>query len=101
MEIDMDARTTTDKSPTPLTIRIEHMLTEARVVLPGAQALFGFQLSIVLTRSFAELSAAARAIHAASLCLVALAIILLMAPAAYHRIAFVARRARRCIKSGA
>ena len=56
MEIDMDARTTTDKSPTPLTIRIEHMLTEARVVLPGAQALFGFQLSIVLTRSFAELS---------------------------------------------
>ena len=88
MEIDKDAGTTTDQSATPLTIRIEHMLTEARVVLPGAQALFGFQLSIVLTRSFAELSSAARAIHAASLCLVALAIILLMAPAAYHRIAF-------------
>ena len=30
------------------------MLTEARVVLPGAQALFGFQLAIVLTQSFEQ-----------------------------------------------
>jgi hypothetical protein len=39
-----------DKPPsTPLDVKIEQMLTEARVVLPGAQALFGFQLAIVLT----------------------------------------------------
>jgi len=73
---------------TPLVTRIEQMLTEARVVLPGAQALMGFQLSIVLTRSFDDLSEVARAVHAVSLCLVALAVILLMAPAAYHRIVF-------------
>ena len=31
-----------DRSNTPLHAKIEQMLTEARVVLPGAQALFGF-----------------------------------------------------------
>jgi hypothetical protein len=73
---------------TPLATRIEQMLTEARVVLPGAQAMLGFQLSIVLTRSFDALPAAGRGVHAASLCLVAVAVVLLMAPAAYHRIVY-------------
>src|SRR6516162_9022923 len=43
--------------------KTEQMLTEARVILPGAQALFGFQLAIVLTRSFEQLPRASR-IHA-------------------------------------
>jgi hypothetical protein len=73
---------------TPLEVRIEQMLTEARVVLPGAQALFGFQLSIVVTRAFSQLPDNLRSVHAVSLCLVALAVMLLMAPAAYHRIVF-------------
>lgn len=77
-----------ERSPTPLHAKIEQMLTEARVILPGAQALFGFQLAIVLTQPFAALSPAARIVHAISLGLVALAIMLLMAPAAYHRIVF-------------
>ncbi|HZU89152.1 MAG TPA: DUF6328 family protein [Stellaceae bacterium] len=77
-----------ERSTTPLHAKIEQMLTEARVILPGAQALFGFQLAIVLTRPFAALSPALRIAHAISLGLVALAIILLMAPAAYHRIVF-------------
>ncbi len=64
------------------------MLTEARVVLPGAQALFGFQLAIVLTLSFEQLPSASRIVHAASLLLVALAVVLLMTPAAYHRIVY-------------
>lgn len=75
-------------SRTPLEVRIEQMLTEVRVVLPGAQALFGFQLSIVVTRAFSELPDNLRSLHAVSLCLVALAVIFLMAPAAYHRIVF-------------
>src|SRR4051812_317148 len=37
--------------------RIKQMLTEARIVLPGVQALLGFQLAIVLTDSFEKLSA--------------------------------------------
>jgi uncharacterized protein DUF6328 len=64
------------------------MLTEARVVLPGAQALLGFQLAVTLTRAFEELPFASKLVHAAALVLVALAVILLMAPAAFHRIAF-------------
>jgi hypothetical protein len=55
---------------------------------PRCRGLFGFQLSIVLTHSFEELSSTARTIHAVSLCLVALAVILLIAPTAYHRIVF-------------
>jgi hypothetical protein len=64
------------------------LLTEARVVLPGAQALFGFQLAIVLTRAFEQLPKASIAVHAASLFLVALAVMMLMAPAPYHRIVY-------------
>ena len=73
---------------TPLHAKIEQMLTDARVVLPGAQALFGFQLAIVLTQSFEQLPSASRIVHAASLLLVALAVVLLMTPAAYHRIVY-------------
>ena len=44
-----------ERADTPLHAKIEQLLTEARVVLPGAQALFGFQLAIVLTRAFERL----------------------------------------------
>ena len=77
-----------ERPPTPLHVKIEQMLTEARVILPGAQALFGFQLAIVLTQSFETLPGSSRIVHALSLGLVALAVMLLMAPAAYHRIVY-------------
>lgn len=70
-----------------LEARIVQALTELRVILPGAQALFGFQVSAVLTDSFATLSDASRFVHLTSMGLVAIAIILLIAPATYHRIA--------------
>jgi hypothetical protein len=52
---------------TPLKVKIEQLLIEARVVLPGAQALFVFQLTIVLTRPFELLPAASKVVLAASL----------------------------------
>jgi hypothetical protein len=70
-----------------LQARIDQALTELRVILPGAQALFGFQFIAVLSASFDQLSAVSKAVHLLSTALVALAIILLIAPAAYHRIA--------------
>jgi hypothetical protein len=73
---------------TPIHQKIDQMLTEARVILPGAQAMLGFQLAIVLTRAFEQLPSEQRLVHAASLGLVALAVVLLMAPAAYHRIVY-------------
>jgi hypothetical protein len=82
----MARRRDDDGEPTPLHARIEQMLTEARVILPGAQALLGFQLIVVAMRSFDALPAAARLVHAIALILLATSVILLMAPAAYHRI---------------
>lgn len=73
---------------TSIDVRVEHMLTEARVLLPGAQALFGFQMAALLTEAFASLPASSKFLHAVALCCIALAVILLMAPASFHRIAF-------------
>src|SRR5262245_25388353 len=73
---------------TPLDTRVEQMLTEARVLIPGAQALFGFQLAIMLTEAFGELAQGVKIVHVIALCCVALAVILLMAPAAFHRMAY-------------
>jgi Family of unknown function (DUF6328) len=72
----------------PLPQRIDQMLTEARVILPGAQALLGFQLAVVMTEAFASLSSSAKAVHGFALACIALSTILLMAPAAYHRIVY-------------
>jgi len=67
--------------------RIAEGLTELRVILPGAQALFGFQVSAVLTDSFNHIGVEAKAAHLASLMVIIVAIVMLIAPAAYHRIA--------------
>lgn len=73
---------------TSLDERITQMLTEARVVLPGVQALLGFQLASVISQSFEKLPASSKAVHAASLGCITVAVILLIAPAAFHRIVF-------------
>src|SRR5579864_1462798 len=72
--------------PTSLDNRIKQVLTEARVVLPGAQALLGFQLAAVLTDAFGKLPKQSQYVHLASLLLLAASIVFLMAPAAFHRI---------------
>ncbi|MFT3775038.1 MAG: DUF6328 family protein [Minicystis sp.] len=71
---------------TPLKDKIRHVLTETRVVLPGAQALLGFQLAVVQLEGFEQLSTTAKYVHLASLSCVLLSTILLMTPAAYHRL---------------
>jgi hypothetical protein len=71
---------------TPLEQRIIQVLTEARILLPGAQALLGFQLAMVLMEPFTRLPREAQLVHLASLGCIAFATMVLMAPAAYHRI---------------
>jgi hypothetical protein len=66
--------------------KIDRALTETRIVLPGAQALLGFQFIIFLTHAFETLPEWQRTLHAASLACVGISTILLLAPAAYHRI---------------
>lgn len=70
----------------PLSKAAQHLLDECRMVLPGIQALFGFQLVAVFNSSFSEkLAAGEQAIHLAAIALAAVAVALVMAPAAYHR----------------
>jgi hypothetical protein len=69
-----------------LGVRIEHVLQELRVVLPGTQFLLGFQFIAVFSDAFASISAGAKALHLLSLLSVCISIMLLMTPAAYHRI---------------
>jgi hypothetical protein len=85
---------------TPLHSKIQQMLTEARVILPGAQALLGFQLAIIVTQSFEKLPPVSQAVHAVSLGLIALTVILLMAPAAYHRIVYAGEDAAEFHRTG-
>ena len=80
-EIDMSAEQKTD-----LTTRIKQVLIECRVVLPGAQALLGFQLIIMWMTAFYKIPQSWKVLHLASLVAVAISTILLITPAAYHRI---------------
>jgi hypothetical protein len=73
--------------PTKLEDKVDQVLTEARVVLPGAQALLGFQLVTMFMDGFDKIPQSSKDIHIVSLSLIALTMILLMTPAAYHRIA--------------
>jgi hypothetical protein len=76
------------------------MLTEARVILPGAQALLGFQLTVTLMHAFEQLPLSSRLLHVAALISVAIAVILLMTPAALHRIAFKGEDTERFLRTG-
>lgn len=69
-----------------LTDKIKYVLTECRVVLPGAQALLGFQFVTTLMEAFEKLPQSSKYVHLMSLSLVAISTVLLMTPAAYHRI---------------
>lgn len=71
---------------TKLEDKIRHVLTESRVVLPGAQALLGFQFATMLMKPFDELPGSSKLIHLGCLGLVALSVILLLTPPAWHRI---------------
>jgi hypothetical protein len=60
-------------------------IEEARMVLPGMQALFGFQLIAVFNERFRQLPEFDQALHFLAVILIAIAIALIMTPAAYHR----------------
>ena len=63
-----------------------HLLEECRTVVPGMQALFGFQLIAVFSSAFSEqLSSMEKILHLAAIVLVTIAIALVMAPAVLHR----------------
>jgi len=70
----------------PLSKAAEHLLGECRMVLPGIQALLGFQLISFFSPGFdRKLALVEQRLHLLALVLVAVAVALVMTPAAYHR----------------
>ena len=91
---------TPQEKETTIHTKIEHMLTEARVVLPGAQALLGFQFVVTMTDAFSRLPVLDRNAHFIGLAMVALSIMLLIAPAAIHRLTFRGKDTERFHRIG-
>jgi hypothetical protein len=89
-----------EEKPTSLPTKIDQMLTEARVILPGAQALLGFQLTVTLMRPFEQLPESVKLLHVGALCCVAVAVILLMTPAALHRISYAGEDTKEFFRLG-
>ena len=87
-------------SPTPLKTKIEQLLTEARLIIPGGQALFGFQFIAMLTSGFDRLPQTAKVVHAVALCLIGMNVILMMTPAALHRLSFAGEDSPRFLRMG-
>jgi len=80
----MSERSKTEKLP--LDTAVTHILEECRMVLPGIQALFGFQLVAVFSYGFSQqLSILDQQLHFFSIAFTVISIGLVMAPAAVHR----------------
>ena len=76
---------------------MRNVIEEARMVIPGIQALFGFQTIGVFNKGFDDLPDSGRWAYMIALGLLILAIALLMTPAAYHRLAERGRVSLRMI----
>lgn len=65
---------------------MRNIIEEARVILPGVQALFGFQTIAVFNDRFADLPAYATLCHLIGLGMIVISIALVMTPAVYYRV---------------
>lgn len=82
----MAAQDQRDRERQSLSAAVGNILEEARMILPGTQTLFGFQLIVVFNSRFQErLSLGEQYLHLGATMLVATATAMLVAPAAYHR----------------
>jgi hypothetical protein len=77
----------TESRPASLEEETRTVIEEARMVLPGIQAVFGFQLIAVFNNGFHSLTRSEQLMHLIALVLIMIAIALIMTPASYHRIA--------------
>ena len=70
----------------PLSKAAEYLLDECRKVLPGIQALFGFQLIAVFNTGFDEkLTPSERHLYLLAITMIAVAVAIIMTPAGLHR----------------
>jgi Family of unknown function (DUF6328) len=64
------------------------LLQELRSLIPGAEVLFGFLLAVSFTSQFGELGDGQRYVYYGTLVATAIALVLFLAPASYHRLRF-------------
>ena len=64
------------------------LLNELRVAMPGVQVLFGFLLAVPFQQRFASVTPFQRDVYFVTLLAAATATAFLIAPSAYHRVAF-------------
>ena len=64
------------------------LLHELRSLIPGAEVLLGFLLAVTFTTQFGELDDTQRYVYYGTLVSTAVALVLYLAPAAYHRLRF-------------
>lgn len=79
---------------------VNELLQELRVAQAGVQILFGFLLSIAFTDKYATVSSFIRGIHLVTVLCAALAVALLTAPAAWHRVLFREGRREDIVSAG-
>jgi hypothetical protein len=78
----------TEEEQQQLNRQMIELLNELRVAMPGVQVLFGFLLAVPFQQRFAQATAFQRDVYFVTLVSAATATAFLIAPSAYHRIAF-------------
>src|SRR6266478_1897838 len=77
--------------------RVKTALDETRLLILGAQILFGFHLNAAFQRGFGDLSALSKGLYVGSFAVMAVAIGLLIAPSLQHRLVEQGRASARLL----
>jgi cation transport ATPase len=89
-----------DEEQDRLNRQMTELLNELRVAMPGVQVLFAFLLAVPFQQRFEMVNAFQRDIYLVTLLAAATATAFLIAPSAYHRIAFQEHEKQRIIQMG-
>jgi cation transport ATPase len=89
-----------DEEQERLNRQMTELLNELRVAMPGVQVLFAFLLAVPFQQRFETVSSFQRDVYLFTLLAAATATAFLVAPSAYHRIAFQEHEKERIIQMG-
>jgi cation transport ATPase len=89
-----------DEEQQRLNRQMTELLNELRVAMPGVQVLFAFLLAVPFQQRFQTVNTFQRDVYLLTLLAAATATAFLIAPSAYHRIAFQEHEKRRIIRMG-
>jgi hypothetical protein len=82
-----DSKRTSDPAPAQTSdTKLEDLLTETRILLPGTQVFLGFLTTLPFANRFGDLDLLRRATFICTFIATVLALVLFVVPAAYHRL---------------